>query len=205
MTTDDGGFEGIDIELGEALAEKLGLELQIDDMDFDAALLSVQQGKADIVLSGVTVTTERLNVMDFTDSYAGGVQAIIVKEGSDIAGPDDMQGKKVGTQRGTTGYLACVDSLGDENVIAYDNGLTAVQALNNDQVDCVVIDDAVARELASANTGLTVLETSYTEEEYAIGLSKDNTALKDALNAALAELKADGTVDAIIAKYADAE
>lgn len=205
MTTDDGGFEGIDVELAQALADKLGLELQIDDMDFDAALLSVQQGKADVVIAGVTVTDERKLVMDFTDTYAGGVQAIIVPEGSDITGPDDLTGKKVGTQRGTTGYLSCIDKLGEDSVTAYDNGLTAVQALNNGQVDCVVIDDAVARELAASNSGLTVLDTSFTEEAYAIGLGKGNTALLDALNAALAEFKEDGTIDEIIAKYADAE
>ena len=101
MTTDAGEFEGIDIETAQAIADKLGLELQIDDMDFDAALLSVQQGKADIVMAGVTVTDERKAVMDFSDSYATGIQSIIVPEGSDIASPDDLAGKKIGTQRGT--------------------------------------------------------------------------------------------------------
>ena len=111
-------------------------------MDFDAALLSVQQGKADIVMAGVTVTDERKAVMDFSDSYATGIQSIIVPEGSDIASPDDLAGKKIGTQRGTTGYIYCSDDFGDDNVVAYDNGLTAVQALNNGQVDAVVIDNA---------------------------------------------------------------
>ena len=147
MTTDSGEFEGIDIETAQAIADKLGLELQIDDMDFDAALLAVQQGKADMVMAGVTVTDERQNVMDFTDSYATGIQSIIVKEDSDIASVDDLAGKKIGTQRGTTGYLYCSDDFGDENVVAYDNGLTAVQMLNNGQVDCVVIDNAPAKEI----------------------------------------------------------
>ena len=115
MTTDAGEFEGIDIETAQAIADKLGLELQIDDMDFDAALLSVQQGKADIVMAGVTVTDERKAVMDFSDSYATGIQSIIVPEGSDIASPDDLAGKKIGTQRGTTGYIYCSDDFGDEN------------------------------------------------------------------------------------------
>ena len=114
MTTDAGEFEGIDIETAQAIADKLGLELQIDDMDFDAALLSVQQGKADIVMAGVTVTDERKAVMDFSDSYATGIQSIIVPEGSDIASPDDLAGKKIGTQRGTTGYIYCSDDFGDE-------------------------------------------------------------------------------------------
>ena len=146
MTTDAGEFEGIDIETAQAIADKLGLELQIDDMDFDAALLSVQQGKADIVMAGVTVTDERKAVMDFSDSYATGIQSIIVPEGSDIASPDDLAGKKIGTQRGTTGYIYCSDDFGDDAVVAYDNGLTAVQALNNGQVDAVVIDNAPAKE-----------------------------------------------------------
>ena len=204
MTTDSGEFEGIDIETAQAIADKLGLELQIDDMDFDAALLSVQQGKADIVMAGVTVTDERKAVMDFSDSYATGIQSIIVPEGSDIASPDDLAGKKIGTQRGTTGYIYCSDDFGDENVVAYDDGLTAVQALNNGQVDAVVIDNAPAKEFVAANPGLVILDTSYAEEDYAIGVAK-GSSLKDAVNAALEELKADGTLQSIVDKYITAE
>lgn len=205
MTTDSGEFEGIDIETAQAIADKLGLELQIDDMDFDAALLAVQQGKSDMVMAGVTVTDERQNVMDFTDSYATGIQSIIVKEDSDIASVDDLAGKKIGTQRGTTGYLYCSDDFGDENVVAYDDGLTAVQMLNNGQVDCVVIDNAPAKEFVAANPGLKLLDTAYVEENYAIGVGKGNTELKDAINTALEELKADGTLQAIVDKYITAE
>ena len=204
MTTDAGDFEGIDIETAQAIADKLGLELQIDDMDFDAALLSVQQGKADIVMAGVTVTDERKAVMDFSDSYATGIQSIIVPEGSDIASPDDLAGKKIGTQRGTTGYIYCSDDFGDENVAAYDDGLTAVQALNNGQVDAVVIDNAPAQEFIAANPGLKILDTSYAEEDYAIGMAK-NSPLEDAVNSVLEELKADGTLQAIVDKYITAE
>ena len=204
MTTDAGEFEGIDIDTAKAIAEKLGLELQIDDMDFDAALLSVQQGKADIVMAGVTVTDERKAVMDFSDSYATGIQSIIVPEGSDIASPDDLAGKKIGTQRGTTGYIYCSDDFGDENVVAYDDGLTAVQALNNGQVDAVVIDNAPAKEYVAANPGLKMLETSYAEEDYAIGMAK-GSSLEDVVNAALEELKADGTLQSIVDKYITAE
>ena len=204
MTTDAGEFEGIDIETAQAIADKLGLELQIDDMDFDAALLSVQQGKADIVMAGVTVTDERKAVMDFSDSYATGIQSIIVPEGSNIASPDDLAGKKIGTQRGTTGYIYCSDDFGDENVVAYDDGLTAVQALNNGQVDAVVIDNAPAKEFVAANPGLVILDTSYAEEDYAIGVAK-GSSLKDAVNAALEELKADGTLQSIVDKYITAE
>ena len=204
MTTDSGEFEGIDIETAQAIADKLGLELQIDDMDFDAALLSVQQGKADIVMAGVTVTDERKAVMDFSDSYATGIQSVIVPEGSDIASPDDLAGKKIGTQRGTTGYIYCSDDFGDDAVVAYDDGLTAVQALNNGQVDAVVIDNAPAQEFVAANPGLVILDTSYAEEDYAIGLAK-GSALEDAVNAALEELKADGTLQSIVDKYITAE
>ena len=203
MTTDSGEFEGIDIDTAKAIAEKLGLELQIDDMDFDAALLSVQQGKADIVMAGVTVTDERKAVMDFSDSYATGIQSIIVPNDSEIASPDDLAGKKIGTQRGTTGYIYCSDDFGDDNVVAYDDGLTAVQALNNGQVDAVVIDNAPAQEFVAANPGLKVLDTSYAEEDYAIGMAK-GSALEDAVNKALEELKADGTLQAIVDKYINA-
>ena len=205
MTTDSGDIEGIDVDTAKAIAEKLGLELQVDDMEFDAALLSVQQGKADIAMAGITVTDERKAVMAFSDSYATGIQSIIVPEGSDIASPDDLAGKKIGTQRGTTGYIYCTHDFGEDSVVAYDNGLTAVQALNNGQVDAVVIDNAPAKEYVAANPGLKVLETSYAEEDYAIGMNKDNTALVEAVNAALEELKADGTLQSIVDKYITAD
>ena len=204
MTTDSGEFEGIDIDTAKAIAEKLGPELQVDDMEFDAALLSVQQGKADIAMAGVTVTDERKAVMDFSDSYATGIQSIIVPEGSDITSPDDLAGKKIGTQRGTTGYIYCSDDFGDDAVVAYDNGLTAVQALNNGQVDAVVIDNEPAKAYVESNPGLKILDTSYAEEDYAIGMAK-GSSLEAAVNAALEELKADGTLQSIVDKYITAE
>ena len=205
MTTDSGELEGIDIDVAAAVAEKLGLELQVDDMDFDAALLAAQNGKSDMVMAGVTVTDERLKVMDFSDTYAEGIQSIIVPEDSDIATADDLSGKTIGTQRGTTGYLYCTDDFGEENVIAYDDGLTAVQALNNGQVDAVVIDNAPAQEFVAANPGLKILDTAYAQEDYAIGVAKGNTQLLDAINGALEELQADGTLQAIVDKYITAE
>ena len=204
MTTDDGGFEGIDVEIATAIAEKLGLELDILDMDFDSALLAVQQGKSDIVMAGVTVNEDRQLVMDFTDSYATGVQVIIVKEGSDVT-IDNMGEGLIGTQRGTTGNIYCTDDYGEEHVMAYDDGFTAVQALMNGQVDCVVIDNAPAQEFVKNNAGLTILDTEYAVEDYAIGLNKGNTALLDAINGALAELISDGTVQSIVDKYIPAE
>ena len=204
-TTDSGELEGIDIDVAAAVAEKLGLELQVDDMDFDAALLAAQNGKSDMVMAGVTVTDERLKVMDFSDTYAEGIQSIIVKEDSTIASPDDLADKMIGTQRGTTGYIYCSDDFGDDHVTPYDDGLTAVQALNNGQVDAVVIDNAPAKEFVEANPGLKILDTAYAQEDYAIGVAKGNTQLLDAINGALEELKADGTLQAIVDKYINAE
>ena len=205
MTADDGSFEGIDIDVAAAIADKLGLELQVDDMDFDAALLAAQNGKSDMVMAGVTVTDERQKVMDFSDTYAEGIQSIIVPEDSDIASVDDLAGKTIGTQRGTTGYIYCTDDFGEDSVVAYDNGLTAVQALNNGQVDAVVIDNAPAKEFVAANTGLKILDTAYAQEDYAIGVAKGNTALLNAINGALEELQADGTLQSIVDKYIKAE
>ena len=208
MVADDGSFEGIDVEIAGAIAEKLGLELVIDDMDFDAALMAVQQGKSDIVMAGVSVTDDRLLVMDFSESYATGVQVVIVKEGSDVT-MDNLGEKMIGCQRGTTGYIYASDTpenggYGEDHVTAYDNGAGAVQALINGQVDCVIIDSAPAQEYVAANPGLTILEGNWVEEQYAIGMNKGNTALVEAVNGALAELTADGTVQTIIDKYISA-
>ena len=209
MTTDDGGFEGIDVEIAGEIAKKLGLELVVDDMDFDSALLAVQQGKSDIVMAGVSVTDERKLVMEFSDSYATGIQVVIVKEGSDVT-MDNLGEKMIGCQRGTTGYIYASDTpenggYGEDHVTAFDNGASAVQALMNGQVDCVIIDSAPANEYVKANPGLTLLDGNWVEEEYAIGMNKNNAALKDAVNKALDELTADGTVQKIIDKYITAE
>jgi polar amino acid transport system substrate-binding protein len=204
MTDDDGNYVGIDVEVAAAIAEKLGLELQVDDMDFDAALQAAQSGKSDMVMAGVTVNETRQAVMDFSDSYATGVQVVIVKEGSDVT-IDNLGDQKIGTQRGTTGYIYCSDDYGEDHVVAYDNGITAVQALQNGQVDCVVIDNAPAQEFVAANEGLTILDTEYVTEDYAIGVAKGNTALLDAINGALQELIADGTVQSIIDSYISAD
>ena len=212
-TTDDSGAViGIDPEIAALIAEKLGLELVIDDVDFDSALLAVQQGKADMVMAGVTVNEDRLAVMDFTASYATGVQVVIVPEDSDITDMDGLEGKLIGCQRGTTGYIYASDTpenggYGEDNVIAYDNGITAVEALKNGQVDAVIIDNGPAKEFVEANPGLKILETPWVEEEYAIGLSKADSAdaLNEAINNALQELIDDGTVQSILDKYITAE
>lgn len=209
MVADDGSFEGIDVEVAGAIAEKLGLELVVDDMDFDAALLAVQQNKSDIVMAGVTVTEDRQLVMNFSDSYATGVQVVIVKDGSDVT-MDNLGEKMIGTQRGTTGYIYASDTpenggYGEDHVLAYDNGATAVQALMNDQIDAVIIDEAPAKEFVAANEGLTILPGNWVEEQYCAAVDEGNTALQNAINTALNELMDDGTVDEIIAKYISAE
>ena len=196
---------GIDAEIAQALADKLGLQLEIVDMDFSSLITSIQSGKIDISLAGMTVTEERKQNVDFTDSYATGVQFIIVKDGSDIASVDDLEGKLIGVQEGTTGHLYCSDDYGEENVIAYTNGATAVQALLQDKVDCVVIDQQPAKAFVEANEGLQILDTAYTTEDYAAAVSKDNPALTAALNTALQELKDDGTIQGILDKYIKAE
>lgn len=199
------GFEGIDVEIAYALAQKLGLELVIDDMDFDGAIMAVQQGRCDIVLAGLTYNEERDQVMDFSDCYAKGVQVVIVPEGSDIASLDDLAGKQIGTQRATTGWIYTSDEFGDDAVTAYDDGATAVQALMNGQVDCVVIDNAPAQEYVNANAGLKILSTEYANEDYCLAVNDGNTELLEALNAALVELIDDGTVESIIETYVPSE
>ena len=211
MTTDSGEFEGIDIETAQAIADKLGLELVVDDMDFDAALLAAQNGQSDMVMAGVTVTPEREEVMDFSESYATGVQVVIVKEDSPIQTVDDLaNADMIGCQEATTGYLYCSDTpenggYGEDHVTAYASGALAVQALVNGQVDAVVIDNAPAQEFVAANEGLKILDTEFAVEDYAIGVQKGNTALLDAINGALTELIDDGTVQSIVDKYITAD
>ncbi len=196
---------GIDAEIAGLLAEKLGLKLEIMDMDFSAIVTSVQTGGVDIGLAGMTVTEERLENVNFTNSYATGVQVIIVKEDSEIASADDLEGKLIGVQEGTTGYTFCSEDFGEENVLAYTNGATAVQNLINGSVDCVVIDQQPAISFVEANEGLKILETEYVIEDYAAAVAKENTALLEALNTALDELIEDGSIQAVLDKYIKAE
>ena len=209
MTDDNGNFIGIDVEIAQAVAKELGLELEINDMGFTAALEAAQNGKSDIVMAGVSVTPERQDVMLFSESYATGVQVVIVKEGSDVT-MDNLGEKMIGTQMGTTGYLYASDTpenggYGEDHVTAYENGMTAVKALLNGQVDCVIIDSAPAQEYVKANAGLTILEGSWVEEDYAIGMAKNNTELQKAINEALDKLTKNGTIQSIIDKYIKAE
>ena len=203
---------GIDAEIAGAIAEKLGLELQIDDMEFDSIVESVKGGKADIGLAGMTVTPERQEVINFTTSYATGVQVVIVTEDSAIASVDDLFADGamhiIGVQRNTTGDLYSTWDLEDAGLATvdrYSKGADAVQALLTGKVDCVVIDNEPAKAFVAANEGLKILDTAYAVEDYAAAMNKDNAELYEAVNKALEELIADGTVKAIIEKYIPAE
>ena len=204
-------YEGIDVEIAMALADKLGLELVIDDMDFDSALVAVQQGKSDMVLAGLTYSEDRDKVMDFSDSYATGVQVVIVPEDSDITDLDALANDKlIGVQRGTTGEIYASDTpenggYGEDHVKAYENGALAVQALLNGQIDAVIIDDGPAKEYVKANAGLKILPAEWITENYCLAVNEGNTALLDALNTALKGMIDDGTVQAIKDKYIKAD
>ncbi len=196
---------GIDAEIAEKVAEKLGLELEIKDMAFDSIITAVTEGSVDMGLAGMTVTDERLESVDFSISYASGVQSIIVKDGSAIKSVDDLYAEgasyKVGVQLGTTGDIYCVDDFGADRVTQYTTGNEAVSALIGGAVDCVIIDNEPAKAFVAANEGLVILDTSYADEDYAACIAKENDALLKAIDEAIYDLTEDGTIEAIIAKY----
>lgn len=201
---------GIDAEIAQAIADKLGMELKIEDMEFNSIINAVQNGSVDFGMAGMTVTEDRLKSVDFSDSYATGVQVVIVKEDSDIASVDDLTGKKIGVQLSTTGdiyasYTPDNGGFGEENVEKYSKGADAVIALTQGKVDAVIIDNEPAKEFVKANEGLKILETEFVSEDYAIAFAKNNTELKDKVNTALNELIKDGTVQKIIDKYIKAD
>ena len=196
---------GIDAEIAKAVADKLGLELKIEDMEFDSIITAVQTGKADMGLAGMTVTDERKQSVNFSDTYATGIQVVIVTEDSDIATVDDLAGKKIGVQLSTTGDMYASDDYGEDNVEKYNKGADAVMALTQGKVDAVIIDNEPAKNFVAANEGLKILDTEYVTEDYAACINKENTALLDAVNGALTELKEDGTLQKIIDKYISAE
>lgn len=206
-----GEIVGIDAEVAAAIAEKLGYELEIVDMEFSAIINAVVSGKIDFGMAGMTVTEERLQSVDFTTSYATGIQSVIVKEDSAITSVDDLfaegANNKVGVQLGTTGDIYCTGDIeegGLGTVERYNNGTDAVLALTAGKVDCVVIDNQPALKYVEANEGLKILDTQYAVEDYAICLAKDSE-LTEKINTALEELIADGSVKAIVDKYIIAE
>lgn len=192
---------GIDAEVAALIAEKLGMELEIKDMDFGGIISAVENGVVDMGMAGMTVNEERLLQVDFSTSYAKGVQVVIVKADSGIATLDDLAGKMIGVQEATTGDIYSTDDFGEENVKRYQNGAAAVAALQSGIVDAVIIDNEPAKAFVEVNEGLTILDTAYAEEDYAIAVAKGNTELLDKINAALAELTADGSIAAIVNKY----
>ena len=210
---DDGNFAGIDVEIAGLIAEKLGLTLEIQDVEFGSIIGGVQSGKFDMGMAGMTVTEERLQSVNFSNTYAIGVQSIIVPEGSDITCFDDFFNEdgtvkdiKVGVQQDTTGDIYVSSSvedggLGEDHVIQYKVGNDAVQALVAGKVDAVIIDNEPAKAYVASNEGLKVLDTAYTEEQYAICVAKENTELLDKINAALVELTNEGKIDEIINSY----
>ncbi|MBQ1245084.1 MAG: transporter substrate-binding domain-containing protein [Clostridia bacterium] len=222
---------GIDAEIAAAVAKKLGMKLEIVDVEFGSVLTGVSEGKYDMGMAGITVTEDRKKTMDFTETYATGIQVIIVNDGSDITSLDslfvfDDEGNpvalqntdiRVGVQQSTTGDiysssavtgwgfndLAEDDSIVTDRVVRYKTGADAIQALKSGKVNCVIIDNEPAKSFVEANEGIHILEgeNEYAVEDYAICVKKGNKDLLDKINKALAELKADGTIDAIIEKY----
>ena len=195
---------GIDADIARAIGEEMGMEVKSEDMAFDSIIPAVTSGKADFGAAGMTVTEDRKKNVDFTDTYATATQVIIVKEGSDIAGPDDLTGKKIGVQLGTTGDIYA-DDIEDAEVERYNKGFEAVQALTQDKIDAVVIDGEPAKEFVAEADGLKILDEAFTEEEYAIAVAKDNDDLLKKMNEALASLKESGKIDEIVAKYISAD
>ena len=197
---------GIDVDIAKAIAAELGMELEIEDVAFDSIIPEITSGKADIGLAGITVIEDRKVSVDFSDTYAKASQMIIVKEDSEIAGPEDLKGVVVGVQLGTTGDLYVSDLEADGTTVErYNKGFEAVQALSQGKIDAVVIDGEPAKTFVSETEGLKMLDEAFTEEEYAIAVKKGNTELLDKVNAALASLEEKGTLDEIIGNYIKAE
>ena len=202
---DQNAIVGIDVEIAGAIAEQLGLELEIEDIAFDSIIPEIVSGKADIGAAGMTVTEDRKQNVDFSDTYAHATQVIIVKEDSEIKGVADLEGKIMGVQQGTTGDMYVSGDYGDAAVERYAKGMEAVQALAQGKVDAVVIDGEPAKQYIKEVEGLKIIDESYTDEDYAIAIKKGNTAMVEAVNKALAELKSEGKLDEIVAKYIQAE
>lgn len=197
-------FVGIDVEIAKAIADDLGMELKIEDMAFESVIAAVQSGKADVGIAGLTVEEDRLVNVNFSDPYATSTQVVIIKEGSSITSPDDLEGKKIGVQIGTTGASYAGD-IKNATVEQYNKGFEAVQALTQDKLDAVIIDREPAKVFVSQNDGLIILDKEFTVEDYAIAIAKDNDDLLEKVNASLKKLKDSGKLQEIIDKYISAE
>lgn len=195
-----GNVVGLDVDMAKAVAEKLGMELEINNINFDAIIPAIQSGKADIGVAGMTVTEDRKLSVDFTDSYTTATQVIIVNEENPaVTSATDLSGKKIGVQLGTTGDIYATDE--SDSVERFNKGADAIMALSQRKIDCVMIDEEPAKKFVESNEGLVILDEEFAVEEYAIALKKGNTELQEKINGALKELKADGTLDSIVAKY----
>lgn len=199
-----GEIVGIDVEIARAIATEMGMDFEIEDIAFDSIIPEVTSGKADFGAAGMTVTEDRKQSVDFSDSYATATQVVIVKEGSEIASVDDLVGKTIGVQLGTTGDIYAED-VEDVTLERYNKGFEAVQALSQDKIDAVIIDGEPAKVFVAENEGLTILDEAFTTEEYAICVKKGNTELLEGINAAIAKLKESGELQAIVDKYITAE
>lgn len=195
---------GIDADIAQAVADELGMKLEIEDMAFESIILAVTSGKADVGIAGLTVTEDRLESVSFSTSYTQAAQVIIVQEGSELVSPDALEGKTIGVQLGTTGDLYA-DDIEDATVERYNKGFEAVQALGQGKIDAVIIDREPAKVFVQENEGLQIIDEEFTVEDYAIAVAKDNTELLDQINAALEKLEAAGTLQEIKDKYITAE
>ncbi|MBQ5849273.1 MAG: transporter substrate-binding domain-containing protein [Lachnospiraceae bacterium] len=203
---DSGNYAGIDVEIAGKIAEKLGVELKVENIEFGGIIAAVSSGKYDIGMSGFTITEERKQNVNFSVPYATAVQVVIVKEDSPIKTVDDLYATgasyKIGTQLSTTGAIYVEGDITDKKMSCtmqeYKAGADAVAALVSGKIDCVVIDNEPAKKFVAANPGLKILDTEYATEQYAIAISKNNTELLEKVNKALEELIADGTVKAIV-------
>ena len=201
-------FMGIDVEIADAIAKDLGLTLEIADVEFGSIIGGVQTGKFDMGMAGMTVTEERKQSVNFSNTYAKGIQVVIVTENGAVQSLEDMEaeGILIGVQQDTTGHIYASDTpenggYGEDAVIPYKTGADAVQALITDKVQCVIIDNEPAKAFVEANEGLKILDATWVEEDYAIAIAKENTDLLEKINASLEKLTADGTIPAIIEKY----
>lgn len=204
---DGDDITGIDPEVAQAIADKLGMELKIEDMAFDAVIPSVTSGKADIGMAAISVTPERQASVDFTDTYAeSALMLIVAADNEEIAGVDDLSDHIVGVQTGTTGDLKASELVGDDNVDRFNTYFEAVESLKQGKVDAVLIDNAPAKVFLSQNSdSLKQAGEELDKEEYAIAVAKGNEELVESLNSAIAELKEDGKLDEIMNKYIPAE
>ena len=208
---EDGEPTGIDIEIAKAIAAKLGYDLEVVDIEFGQCIPGVQSGKYDFSAAGMTVTEERKQMVQFTDTYATAQQVVIVPADCEMTSLDDFVTAngtvKVGVQMATTGDLYTTWDYEDEGkgtVDRYANGAAAVQALLAGKVDCVVIDNEPAKNFVAQNEGLKILDSAYAVEDYAMAFAKESPIYAD-FNAALAELIEDGTVQGIIDTFIPAE